>query len=142
METMGEWRVRIPVYGVQSVLRKTGEEITENNVKFNYRTDQEIVGDVRVDKEDAEDAINEAVYLIDNALARICFAYNRESTMSENSSYVTDLSKDNSRKQIRKALRIRWNYVKENPQTTSCNISSLDSEKSEVTDLALAYYKA
>ena len=91
---MASW---IPVYGVQSVLRNTGEEITENNVKFNYRTDQEIVGDVRVDKEDAEDAIKEAVYLIDNALARICFAYNRESTMSENSSYVTDLSKDNSR---------------------------------------------
>ena len=136
---MASW---IPVYGVQSVLRNTGEEITENNVKFNYRTDQEIVGDVRVDKEDAEDAIKEAVYLIDNALARICFAYNRESTMSENSSYVTDLSKDNSRKQIRKALRIQWNYVKENPQTTLCNISSWDSEKSEVTDLALAYYKA
>jgi hypothetical protein len=93
METMGELRVRIAVYGVQSVLRNTGDEITENKVKFNYRPDQETVGDVRVDKEDAEDAIKEAVYLIDNALARICFASNRESTMRENSSYVTDRQK-------------------------------------------------
>ena len=57
METVGELRVRIAVYGVQSVLRNTGDEITENKVKFNYRTDREIVGDVRVDEENAKDAI-------------------------------------------------------------------------------------
>ena len=99
---MGEWRVRIPVYELQSVLRNTGDEITENKVKFDYRTDREIVGDVKkADKENAEDAIKEGMYLIENALARICFPYNREPAMSENSSYVMDLLKDNSSKNKR-----------------------------------------
>ncbi len=62
METVGQWRIRIPVYGLQSVLRNTGEEITENKVKFNYRIDQETVGDVRVDKENEEDTRKEAMY--------------------------------------------------------------------------------
>ncbi len=37
--------------------RNTGDEVTENKAKFNYRTDREIVGDVGVDKENAGDAI-------------------------------------------------------------------------------------
>jgi hypothetical protein len=62
METMGQCRVRIPVCGLQSVLRNTGDEITENKIKFNYRIDQEIVGDVRVDKEKEEDTRKEPMY--------------------------------------------------------------------------------
>ena len=90
---MSKWRIRIPVYGLQSVPRDTGDELIENKVKFNYRG-SEHVGDVIVDSENENDAINDAMYLIDKALGRICFAYNIEPSMSENASYVTDLSKD------------------------------------------------
>ena len=137
---MGKWRIRIPVYGLQSVLGNTSDELIENKVKFNYRGNQH-VGDVIVDSENENDAINDAMYLIDKALGRVCFAHNIEPSMSENASYVTDLLKDTSMEKIRKGLHARWNYVKENPQITLSNITSLDSDKLEVMDLAFAYYK-
>ncbi|HEY6755748.1 MAG TPA: hypothetical protein VI037_00005 [Nitrososphaera sp.] len=137
---MSKWRIRIPVYGLQSVLRDTSDELIENKVKFNYRG-SEHVGDVIVDSENENDAINDAMYLIDKSLGRICFAYNIEPSMSENASYVTDLSKDTGMEKIRKGLRSRWNYVKENPQITLSKITSLDSDKLEIIDLSFAYYK-
>ncbi len=125
---------------MQSVLRNTSDGLIENKVKFNYRGNEH-VGDVIVDSENENDAINDAMYLIDKALGRVCFAHNIEPSMSENASYVTDLSKDTSMEMIRKGLRARWNYVKENPQITLSNIPSLDPDKLEVMDLAFAYYK-
>jgi hypothetical protein len=62
------------------------------------------------------------MYLIDKALGRVCFAHNIEPSMSENASYVADLSKDRSMEKIRKGLRARWHHVKENPQITLSNI--------------------
>src|SRR5215210_7238938 len=121
-------------------LGNTSDELVENKDKFNYRRNEH-VGDVIVDSENENDAINDAMYLIDKALGRVCFAHNIEPSMSENVSYVTDLLKDTSMEKIRKGLRARWNYVKENPQITLSNITSLDSDKLEVMDLAFAYYK-
>jgi hypothetical protein len=86
METMGNGELGSCLRGA-TYTRNPGDEITENKVKFNYRTDREIVDDIKVDKENPEDAIKEGMYLIDNALARICFAYNREPAVSENSCY-------------------------------------------------------
>ncbi|HEX2169518.1 MAG TPA: hypothetical protein VHF65_04395 [Nitrososphaera sp.] len=42
---------------MQPILRNTGDEITENKVKSNHHTNREIVVDVRVDKENAGEAI-------------------------------------------------------------------------------------
>jgi hypothetical protein len=61
--------------------------------------------------------------------------------MSDNASCVTDLSKDTGKEKIRKGLRARWNHVKQDPQLTLSDITSLDSDKLEVMDLALSYYK-
>src|SRR5215210_6358872 len=73
-------------------LGNTGDELIENKVKFNYRGNEH-VGDVIVNSENENNAINDAMYLIDKALGRVCFAHNIEPSMSENASYVTDLSK-------------------------------------------------
>jgi hypothetical protein len=61
--------------------------------------------------------------------------------MNENACYVTDLSKNTRMEKIRKGFRARWNYVKEDPQIRLSKVTSLDSDKLEVMDLALAYYK-
>lgn len=81
------------------------------------------------------------MYLIDNALGKICFAYNIEGSINEDACYLIDLSKDTGRERIRQSLRIRYSHVKEQPEITLSNIASLDCDKLEVMDLALAYYK-
>jgi hypothetical protein len=109
------------LFSLQSILWNTSDELIENKIKFNYRG-KEHVGDVIVDSENENDGINDPMYLTDKALGRVCFAHNIEPSMSENASYVADLSKDRSMEKIRKGLRARWNYVKENPQITLSNI--------------------
>lgn len=49
--------IRIPICGMQSVVRNTGDKNIESKVKFDCRTDDEIIGDVIVDKVDEDDAI-------------------------------------------------------------------------------------
>jgi hypothetical protein len=75
IETLSKWRIRIPVYGLQSVLWNMSDELIENKIKFNYRGNEH-GGDVIVDSENDNDAIIDAMYLIDKALGRVCFAHN------------------------------------------------------------------
>nr|MDQ3968928.1 hypothetical protein [Thermoproteota archaeon] len=139
-ETLGRWQIKVPVNGLHTIIRNTADEVIENKVKFHYRASDH-VGGVIVDSDNEEDAIKEAMYLIDKTLGRICFAYNIEASINEDACYLIDLSKDTGRERVRKSLRARWNYVKEKPPITLSNIASLDSDKLEVMDLALAYYK-
>lgn len=139
-EALGKWQIKVPVNGLHSIIRNTGDELIENKIKFHYRA-SERVGGIIVDSDNEEDAIKEAMYLIDKALGRICFAHNIEASIDEDACYLIDLSKDTGRERVRKSLRARWNYVKQKPQITLSNIASLDSDKLEVMDLALAYYR-
>jgi hypothetical protein len=99
------------------------------------------VGDVIVDSENENNAMNDAIYLIDRALGRICFAYNIGALNDRKSILCDRYVKDTGTEKLRKGLRVRRNYVKENPQMTLSNITSLDSDRLEVMDLAFAYYK-
>jgi hypothetical protein len=55
--------------------------------------------------------------------------------------YATDLTNKPDIEWVYGQFMHRWSYLKEDPNTTLSKIESLNAEKQEVLDLALAYYK-
>jgi hypothetical protein len=79
----GRLRFLLTVYILHSITRNTTDELFENKIKFYYRA-SERVGGIIIDSDNEEDAIKKAMYLIDKALGRICFAYNIEASIDVN----------------------------------------------------------
>jgi hypothetical protein len=140
-QTLSQWKITFPINDLHDIIPQPNSELTiENKVKFRNRGG-EPVGSVIVNSDNENDAAKEAQSLIDKALEKICFAYNTEASIDKSGRYVIDLSNDPNKELISKSLHMRWSHVKEDPQITLLNIASLNSDKLEVLDLALAYYK-
>lgn len=138
---MKQWKISIPIKGLYNIIKETNSELTiDNNVKFHYRGNEHIAS-VTIDSDTDSYAIKEAKYVIDKSLAKICFAYNTETSISGNGYYVVDLSDKPGSQKIVSEHTDRWSNLKEDPKTTLSNIASLNTDKSEVMDLAFAYYK-
>jgi hypothetical protein len=138
-QEMNRWQISFPISGLRDVIKEPGTELTIDKVKFYYR-ENERIGSIIVDSDHHSYAESEAKYQINRSLARICFAYNTEANLHDGH-YAIDLTNKPEIEWVYVEQTHRWSYVKEDPFTTLSKIESLDSEKQEVLDLALAYYK-
>jgi hypothetical protein len=141
---LSRWKISFPIDGLYEVIKKNDPEllITSDKAQFHYRGDQ-IVGSVVVDSNSntQQEALQHAKYLINKSLSKLCFAYNNEPSIIQNSYYVIDMSDSHHRERITKSLSLRWSNIWEDPQSTLSKIEMLPPEKLNVLDLALAYYK-
>jgi hypothetical protein len=136
---MNRWQISFPIQGLHNVIREHNSELRIGTVKFYYR-ENERIGSIIVDSDKHGDAENEGKYQINKSLAKICFAYNTEANLHDGH-YAIDLINKPEIEWLYVEQMHRWSYLKENPSITLSKIESLNAEKQEVLDLALAYYK-
>jgi hypothetical protein len=139
---MGKWKFSFPIDGLHDVIQqndpKKSPTIQIDEVLFHYDEDNQRVGTVTIEANTMEEAEEESKYLIDKALGKICFAFNTEASIFSDP-YYEDLS--SNQKHISGSLGLRWSYVKEDSNMTLTKINSVQPDKKDILDLALAYYK-
>ena len=126
--------------GLRDVLPNDNSELPVEDVKFHYR-EKEIVGTIMINTsiEHIEEAKNQAQYLINKALAKLCFAYNTEAILQKGC-YITDL-KYPSTETVWGQLMLRSGFLLEDPVSVLNKMTLLPENTKKTLDLALAYYK-
>lgn len=82
MNIMCKWKVSFPINGLRDVINQMDSAINIDGVIFHFRGNERI-GTVVIEKNvTIEDAKEESKYLIDRSLAKICFAFNTEASIS------------------------------------------------------------
>jgi hypothetical protein len=141
---MGKWKFSFPIDGIYDVIKqkdpKKGPTIKINEVLFHYRGDNERVGTVTIEGNTMEEAEKESKYMTDNALGKICFAFNTEASISEEGFYFVDLTNNPNVESVCGSCILRWSYVKEDQDITLSKMKSIRPEKIDILDLALSYY--
>jgi hypothetical protein len=135
---MGKWKFSFPIDGLHDVIKQKDHTLKIDEVIFHYNEDNKRVGSVTIEANTLEEAEKESRYLIDKALGKICFAFNTEASIFPDPCYI-DLT--HNQKHIFGSLELRWSYVKEDPNITLAKMNAIKSDKKDILDLALAYYK-
>jgi hypothetical protein len=138
---MVKWRFSFPINGLHDIIKQIDSAINIDGVIFHYRGINERIGTVVIEADTVEAAERESRYLINKSLGKICFAYNTEASISLEGHYYVDLTSNPILEKITKSLGIRYSYVKEDPNSILTKLSSINPNKQDKLDLALAYYK-
>jgi hypothetical protein len=137
-----KFKISYAIRGMDDVISGSITQVNFNSVSFHKR-ENENVGTVIIDSKDSDPIIVEkdALYIIDQALGALCFAYSTESHVDPNSLYVKDLTSESNLERVKGAFTFRTSISKEDPSLTLNKIASLPKDRKQILDLAFKYYK-
>lgn len=137
---MSQFKVSIPIKGLRDVIKEQNSELAIDRAIFHFRG-SELVCTVITHSSNEEEALKEALDVIEKSLSRVCFAYNTEASVKRNGQYLTNLLDNPDIERIGRSLTVRWAYVKTDPKVTLSDLASISPKNLEPLDLALAYYR-
>jgi hypothetical protein len=137
---LSQFKISLPIKGLRNIIKVPNPELVIDQAKFHFRGN-ELIGTMTIDSPLEEEAIKQTRYLIEKALAKICFAYNTEASIKKHDYYITDLSKNPNVESIGSGLMLRSSFVGKDPEVILSAVASMIPTKLQPLDLALAYYK-
>ena len=137
---MSQFKISYVITGLQDVIPNKEDVLQIGDVKFHYRGDER-VGTISMEGVDSEQAQVSALQKIIKSLYKVCFAYNTEAMIKRDAGiYIVDITNKPDLEKVVGTFTFRWSYVKWEPEKSISKIKSISKDKTDLLDLALAYY--